>query len=190
MSKPSAARPSERSLATRRRRRHLGFRGRRRAPVACTCNSMSKYRPHKLYQHNRCSIVHPSRCPEQKNDNTKSEYSGSSTWLRVGVVSLRTLLAEVAVSGLKVEERQCEQTASVAKYENDGTYGMPLSSEKDGHVSFADPCDAGIWMDEINLTDVSKGRLGCIQWGWRDNMHWNRRRRCRVRLHASPQPNL
>ena len=94
------------------------------------------------------------------------------------------------MSGLKVEERQCEQTASVAKYENDGTYGMPLSSEKDGHVSFADPCDAGIWMDEINLTDVSKGRLGCIQWGWRDNMHWNRRRRCRVRLHASPQPNL
>ena len=42
----------------------------------------------------------------------------------------------------------------------------------------------------INLTDVSKGMLGCIQWGWRDNMHWNRRRRCRVRLHASPQPNL
>ena len=33
---------------------------------------------HELYQHNGRSIDHPRKYPEQKKDNTKSEYSGSS----------------------------------------------------------------------------------------------------------------
>ena len=35
---------------------------------------------------------------------------------------------------------------------------MPLSSEKDGHVSFADPYGARAQTHETELIDVSKGR--------------------------------
>ena len=75
---------------------------------------------------------YPIRHPEQRKDNTKSEYSGSRACPRLGTVRVEVSPAEVAVSGL---HNMSEYQPEIRGW----TYGMPLSSEKDGQVSLALP---------------------------------------------------
>ena len=94
-----------------------------------------------FYQQRQHIHIEPTKNPEQMIDNTKSEYNSGSGAETVEATLLRSA---AVVSGLLFIHRNgmCERAEpAVGRWERRRTHGMPLSSEKDGQVSLADPCN-------------------------------------------------